>query len=138
MTIIFKKRQKYFIIQLLILSISMFSIHGYLNYHFFKKVILFFPLWHIYFFHIISITVIFSLINYKDSIGKTDIFNTFIFGMLIKMILTMIFLLPWILSQPEQKGVDLTNFFIPYFIYLTFEVYALTKFLQKKEPLTNI
>jgi len=46
--------------------------------------------------------------------------------------LTFVFLLPWILSKPEQKGVDLANFFVPYFIFLAFEVLSVVKFLQKK------
>jgi len=54
-------------------------------------------------------------------------------GMLLKMILVLVFLLPWLLSKPEQQGFDLTNFFVPYFILLAFEVYFVTEFLQKKE-----
>jgi len=128
----FKKRQGTFFLQLAILTISLYGIHSYLNYHFTKEVLLFFPLWHIYLFHVITIIAIYSLINYRDSIGKTEVFNAFILGMLFKMILTMLFLLPWILSKPEQKGIDLANFFIPYFIFLAFEVYSVTTFLQKK------
>ena len=132
MNSIFKKRQINFLMQLLGLSLLLFGIHSYLNHHFAKDIVLFFPLWHIYLFHIITITIIYSLINYKDAIGKTDVFNIFILGMLFKMILAMVFLLPWLLSKPEQKGYDLANFFIPYFIFLAFEVYSVTTFLQKK------
>ena len=113
----------------------MFGIHSYLNYHFASEVDLFFPLWHIYLFHIITVVIIYTLINYRESIGKTEVFNAFILGMLLKMILTMVFLLPWILSKPEQKGYDLANFFVPYFIFLTFEVYTITKLLQKKQEI---
>ncbi|MDG5491132.1 hypothetical protein [Psychroserpens sp. SPM9] len=129
---LFKKREVNFLIQLIALSALLFAIHSYLIYHFAKDVLLFFPLWQIYVFHIITVVIIYTLINYRDAIGKTEVFNTFIFGMLVKMILTMVFLLPWILSKPEQKGVDLANFFIPYFIYLAFEVFSVVKFLQKK------
>lgn len=128
---LFKKREVNFLIQLLILSALLFGIHSYLNYHFAKEVVLFFPLWQIYLFHIITVLIIYTFINYRDSIGKTEVFNAFILGMLLKMILTMVFLLPWILSKPEQKGFDLANFFIPYFLYLSFEVFTITKFLQK-------
>ena len=128
---LFKKREVNFFIQLVALSALLFGAHSYLNYHFAKDVILFFPLWQIYVFHIITVAIIYTLINYQDSIGKTEVFNTFILGMLLKMILTMVFLLPWMLSKPEQKGFDLANFFIPYFIFLAFEVYSVVKFLQK-------
>jgi len=132
MNVLFKKREINFLVQFISLSILIFGVHAYLNFHFAKDVVLFFPLWHIYVFHLITIIIIYTLINYRDSIGKTEVFNTFILGMLLKMILAMVFLLPWILSKPEQKGFDLANFFIPYFIFLAFEVYSVVKFLQKK------
>ena len=129
---LFKKREANFLIQLVALSVLLFGIHTYLNFHFAKDVVLFFPLWHIYIFHLITVVIIYTLINYRDSVGKTEVFNAFILGMLLKMILAMVFLLPWILSKPEQKGNDLANFFIPYFIFLAFEVYCVTRILQKK------
>ncbi|PIA79040.1 hypothetical protein BFR04_05835 [Gaetbulibacter sp. 4G1] len=129
---LFKKRESNFLIQLTALSILLFGIHAYLNFHFVKDVKLFFPLWHIYVFHVITVVIIYTLINYRESVGKTEVFNTFILGMLLKMILTIVFLLPWILSKPDQKGFDLANFFIPYFIFLVFEVYSVTRILQKK------
>lgn len=130
---LFRKREINFLIQLFALSALLFSIHSYLNHHFAVDVALFFPLWQIYVFHLVTVIIIYTLINYRASIGKTEVFNTFILGMLLKMILVMVFLLPWILSKPEQKGYDLANFFIPYFIYLAFEVFSVVKFLQKNQ-----
>ena len=132
MNSLFKKRESNFLIQLIVLSVLLFGIHTYLNFHFAKDIILFFPLWHIYVFHIVTVVIIYTLINYRESIGKTEVFNAFILGMLLKMILTIVFLLPWILSKPDQKGYDLANFFIPYFIFLAFEVYSITRIIQKK------
>lgn len=129
---LFKKRESNFLIQLIALSILMFGVHSYLNYHLFKEIQLFFPLWHIYVFHIVTVGIVYTLINYRESIGKTEIFNVFILGMLIKMVLVFVFLLPWILSKPEQKGYDLANFFVPYFLFLAFEVFSVIRFLQKK------
>ena len=128
---LFFKRETSFLIQLLAFSTLLFGIHSYINHHFVKDVLLFFPLWHIYLFHVVTVLIIYTLINYRYSIGKTEVFNTFMLGMLLKMILVMVFLLPWILSKPEQKGYDLANFFIPYFLLLGFEVYSVTKFLSK-------
>jgi len=132
MNTLFKKRQINFALKLVTISILLFAIHSYLTYYFAADIITFFPLWHIYLFHFITIMLVYSFINYRDSIGKTEVFNTFILAMLVKMILVMVFLLPWILSKPDQKVVDLANFFIPYFLYLIFEVYSITLFLQKK------
>ena len=134
MNTLFKKRELNFLIKLSVISILLFGTHSYLNYHFAQDILLFFPLWHIYLFHVVTVFLIYSLINYRDSIGKTDVFNVFMLGMLLKMILVIVFLLPWLLSKPEQQGYDLTNFFVPYFILLAFEVYSVTEFLQIKEP----
>ncbi|MFD1161290.1 MULTISPECIES: hypothetical protein [Hwangdonia] len=129
---LFKKRELNFLVQLIVLSALLFGIHAYLNLHFAKNAVLFFPLWHIYMFHLVTVVIIYTLINYRESIGKIEVFNAFVLGMLLKMVLAMVFLLPWILSKPEQKAYDLANFFVPYFIFLAFEVYAVTRLLQKK------
>lgn len=132
MNALFKKREISFLVQLVALSGLLFLSQSYLNYHFAKDAELFFPIWQINVFHLVTVVLIYTLINYRDSIGKTEVFNTFILGMLLKMILAMVFLLPWFLAKPEQKGVDLANFFVPYFVFLAFEVYSIVKFLQKK------
>ena len=133
MNTLFKTRELNFLIKLSAISIFLFGAHSYLNYYFAQDILFFFPLWHIYLFHVVTVFLIYSLINYRDSIGKTDVFNVFMLGMLLKMILVIVFLLPWLLSKPEQQGYDLTNFFVPYFILLAFEVYSVTEFLQIKE-----
>jgi len=90
------------------------------------------PLWQIYVFHFVVTTLVYSVINFQYSNGKTEIFNLFLGFTLLKMILAIVFLLPVILSDMEKKQPDVFNFFIPYFLYLFFEVYSLTSFLQKK------
>ena len=127
----FKKRQIAFILQLLGVSILLFGVHSYLLYHFAKEIMFFFPLWQIYTFHLIITLAFYSIINYRFSSGKKDIFNLFMVMTFLKMILAILFLLPIILSDLENKQPDVFNFFIPYFLYLFLEVFALTKFLQK-------
>ena len=73
----------------------------------------------------------YTIINYRFSTGKTNVFNVFMILTFLKMIFAILFLLPVLLSDFENKQPDVFNFFIPYFMYLFFEVYALTKFLQK-------
>jgi hypothetical protein len=127
----FKKRQIAFLIQLVGVSLLLFSIHSYLLYHFAKEITFFFPLWQIYTFHLIITLVLYTIINYKFSSGKKNIFNLFMVMTIFKMVLAILFLLPLILSDFENKQPDVFNFFIPYFLYLFFEVYSLTKFLQR-------
>lgn len=127
----FKTRQLNFLFQILVLSAVVFGIHGYLLSYFGTELKLFFPIWQIYVFHLGVTTLFYSVINYRFSQGQTDIFVLFMACTLTKMMLAILFLLPLILSDFEKKQPDIFNFFIPYFIYLSFEVYAITKFLQK-------
>ena len=127
----FKSRQLSFLIQNVVFTLILLGAHSYLLSHFTVEKTFFFPIWQIYVFHFIITSALYSVINYKYSKGKTDIFNTFMLSTFLKMILAIVFLLPLLLSDIENKQPDVFNFFIPYFLYLFFEVYSLTKFLKK-------
>ena len=127
----FQTRQLIFLLQILVLSLVLFGIHSYLLFHFGSELKLFFPVWQIYVFHFAITTLLYTLINYRFSVGQTDVFVLFMGSTIFKMFLSILFLLPLILSDFERKQPDVFNFFIPYFLYLSFEVYAITKFLQK-------
>lgn len=131
MTSSFKSRQLEFLVQVLILSVVLWGIHSYILSYFGSQLTLFFPIWHIYAFHLVVTTLFYTIINYRFSKGQKDIFILFMGCTLAKMFLAILFLLPLILSELERKQPDIFNFFIPYFIYLSFEVYAITKFLSK-------
>lgn len=128
----FKKRQITFVLQLLGVTVLIFAIHSYLLHYFADELTFFFPVWQIYAFHFIITLVFYTIINYKFSSGKKNIFNLFMVMTFLKMILAIVFLLPLLLSDFKNKQPDVFNFFIPYFLFLFFEVYALTKFLQKQ------
>ena len=128
---IFKKRQITFIIQLLVASVLLFGIHSYILHYFAGDTTFFFPVWQVYAFHIIVTFLLFTVINYKYSKGNKEIFNTFMVSTFLKMMLAILFLLPLILSDFKNKQPDVFNFFIPYFLFLFFEVFTLTTFLNK-------
>lgn len=128
----FKNRQISFLLQICLISLVLFGVHQYILHYFASSVNFFFPLWHIYVFHILVAVVIYTVINYRYSNGKTEIFTLFMGITLVKMILAIVFLLPLLLSDFEKKQPDVFNFFIPYFIYLFLEVFFVTKFLHKK------
>jgi hypothetical protein len=130
MNIIFKKRQYSFFVQLLLITVILFGIHSYLNYHFSAQE-LFFPIWQIYLFHFIITLTLYTLINYKYSQNNTKIFNAFMLSTLLKMILAILFLLPLLLSSFDNKIPDVFNFFIPYFLFLIFEIYSITSLLKE-------
>lgn len=127
----FKKRQYGFLIQLIILTIVLIGLHSFIIHYFFNDVNFFYPLWQIYIFHLVITAILYTLVNYKYSTGDKSIFNLFTGLTLLKMVLSVVFLLPLLLSNIEGKQPDVMNFFAPYFIYLFFEVYSLTIFLQK-------
>lgn len=124
------KRQIGFILQLLLLTTILLGIHWYLLSYFYQKT-LFFPIWHIYLFHSIVTLLFFSIISYKFSKGNKVIFNLFMGLTLVKMLLAIIFLLPLFFSEIKNKQADIFNFFIPYFVYLFFEVFSISRFLKK-------
>ena len=128
----FKSRQISFIIQNVVFTIFLFVAHRYLLSYFAENRSFFFPVWQIYMFHFIITTALYTIINYKYSKGNTDIFNTFMLSTFLKMVLAILFLLPLLLSEMDNKQPDVFNFFIPYFLYLFFEVFSLTKFLNKR------
>lgn len=126
------KTQLIFFVKLTLVTLLLFAIHSYLIHFFFNFVELILPLWLIYVFNFILVFIIFSIINFRYKTGKTDVFNVFMLGTLLKMVLILVFFLPIILSDQENKTLDTLNFFIPYFIFLAFEVYSISKFLVKK------
>ena len=128
----FKSRQLSFLIQNIAVTLILFGIHSYLLYHFAENINFIIPLWQVYVFHFVVTTLLYSVINFQYSRGKTEIFNIFMGFTFLKMILAIVFLLPVLLSDTEHKQPDVFNFFIPYFLYLFFEVFSLTSFLQKK------
>lgn len=133
MNSLFKKRLSSFLLQLVIVTVLLYAVHSYVT-HYFNEAKLFFPLWHIYVFLFIVTFLIYAFINYRYSKAKTEVFNMFMIATLLKMILALIFLLPLILSDFKSKKIDVINFFLPYFIFLAFEVLSISKFLQNNTP----
>lgn len=129
MNSIFKKRQASFLLKLTLFAILIFAIHTYLASYFIMET-LFFPLWQIYAFHFVITYALYTAINYQFSKGKKEIFNTFMLSTLLKMVISILFLLPLILSDFEHKKPDVFNFFGPYFLFLAFEVYSISAFLK--------
>lgn len=125
----FLKRQYSFLRHTVLLTIILFGVHGYLI-HYFIECELFFPVWQIYAFLFITTLLLYSIINYKYTQGKIQIFNLFMVATLIKMVIAVLFLLPLINSELENKKPDIFNFFIPYFLFLILEIYSITALLN--------
>lgn len=128
----FLKTQFLLLGQGVLFTAVLFYIHNSIITNFFPKVTLILPLYKIYLFHFIVTTAIIVTISYKNLKGNAVVFNLFILFTLVKMVLVIVFLLPVFLSDIKNKNFDVFNFFIPYFVYLTFEVFTITKLLQKQ------
>lgn len=126
----FWKEQSSFLFKLVLFSLVLGGTHFYLFDSFFSNLVTFFPLWKIYVFNIVAVLLMFTVINHHYSNGKKMVFNIFMIGTLLKMVLAILFLLPLLLSDIESNKADVFNFFIPYFFYLGFEIYSLSSYLR--------
>jgi hypothetical protein len=128
----FLKRQATFLLLLLLFTLLLSAIHWYISFHFFDEVDLILPLYTIYGFHFLTVLIVFSIVNFKFSSGKMQIFPLFMGATIVKMILCLVFLLPVLLNPNENATLEVFNFFIPYFLYLAFEIVNITLFLKEE------
>ena len=124
------KETNSFMLRLLIVTITLFGVHLYIIKQFFVGN-LYFPIWTIYVFNAVLVFVVYTIINYKVSQGSDKTYQLFLGLTLLKMILAVVFLLPLFFGKSEHSQLEVINFFIPYFMYLAFEIFSLNKFIQK-------
>ena len=127
-----KKELSSFIFQLLALSIILIGIHYYIFHVFFSEVNLYLPIWSIYLFNIVLVIAVFGIIFYQVSKGSQKSYTIFLVSTLIKMTLAIVFLLPLFAGKSENAVTEVINFFIPYFLFLAFEIYSLNKFFKNQ------
>ena len=119
-----------FVLRLLIFSAILFGIHFYIISQFFEGE-LHFPLWSIYVFNAVLVLIVYSVLNFKNRQGSDKMYQLFLGLTLFKMILAIVFLLPLFFGKSNHAQLEVINFFIPYFLFLGFEIFSLNKFLQK-------
>ena len=119
-----------FTIRLLLFSLVLFAIHFYLIHEFFEGK-LYIPLYVIYIFNTLLVFLVFSILNYKNKQGSKKMYQLFLGLTILKMVLAIVFLLPVILGKSDYAQLEILNFFIPYFLFLTFEIFSINNFLQK-------
>lgn len=108
-------------------------IHYYFIWNFFSETVLFLPLWIIYAFNAVLVVLVYGIIYYKASKGNKKTYNLFLILTLVKMGLTIAFLTPLFFGKSDNSTLEVINFFIPYFLFLTFEIVALSKFFSNQE-----
>lgn len=124
------KEIKTFLFYLAIFAVVLFGIHFYLISNFFDGN-LYFPIWSIYSFNAILVLIVYSLLSYLSKKGSKKIFYSFLALTITKMILAVGFLSPLFFGKSAHSQLEVINFFIPYFMFLTFEILSINKFLQK-------
>jgi len=106
------------------------AIHYYIFYNFFAELELYLPIWSVYAFNIVLVFIVYAIINYKITNGSDQAYTIFLGMTMVKMLLAIVFLLPIFLGKAIHVKVEVFNFFIPYFLFLGFEIYALNKFFR--------
>lgn len=127
----FLVRQLSFCLLLAVVALILLGLHNLLILRIFPKTTLFYPLWAIYTFHTTIVFIIYTSLYIQHLRGKKKIFQTFIKLTFLKMLLAIVFLLPLILSNLPHKQPDALNFFAPYFLFLSVEIYGVTQWLRK-------
>jgi len=124
------KETSSFLLSLIGFTIFLFLIHFYIIYQFFEGQ-LYFPIWTIYVFNVVLVCAVYFVLNYKYKQKSESILNFFLGLTMLKMILAIVFLLPLFFGKSDHSQLEVINFFIPYFLFLAFEIFSLNKFLQK-------
>lgn len=119
-----------FLVKLITFAIVLFAIHLYLILQFFEGS-LYFPIWAIYLFNIVVVAIVFMAIRYQSQKGNKKMYQLFLGLTLLKMLLALVFLTPLFFGKSEHAQLEVINFFIPYFLFLGFEIFSLNQFLQK-------
>ncbi len=111
-------------------SIILYVVHYYVLFQIASENEYYFPLWSIYVFNSVLAFIVYFFVKrqFKKSSEKT--YQTFLIFTMVKMGLAIVFLLPLFLGKSNFPKAEAFNFFIPYFLFLAFEIFSLNKFFQ--------
>ena len=123
----------YFLLKWLGFTAILFLVHYYISINFMADQELYFPLWSIYAFNAGMVLLVYLIIIFQVARGSDKPYNLFLILTIVKMALAMVFLSPLFADKSGNAVLDTVNFFIPYFIYLGFEVLQLNKFFKTQE-----
>lgn len=87
----------------------------------------------IYLFHFLVTLIILSVIYLVSRKAPQYIGYTFMGFILFKMTAAVIFLIPLIKMEGVSKIPDFISFFIPYFLFLSYEIFVTLKLLKHSE-----
>lgn len=97
----------------------------------FPETYFFYPLWSVYLFMLIATLVDYVILVFVNKNFSEYTGYTFMGLGVIKMLVAVIFLIPLIRSDTENRIPDVAIFFITYFLFLGFETYKAIQLLKK-------
>ncbi|RAV29425.1 hypothetical protein [Sinomicrobium soli] len=86
----------------------------------------------IYGFHFLSTLLIYALLLYVSRTARDRTGHAFMAGSVVRMLASVVFLWP-LMEKDADPVADILAFFIPYFVFLTIEVFYVVKLLQEDE-----
>ena len=121
-----------FLFKLIMVTGLLLAIHYYVILNFFSELILFFPLWSIYAFNAVLVFLVYCILFYKSVDGNEKAYTHFLVLTLGKMVLSIVFLSPLFNPERAHETDGEINFFIPYFLFLSFEIVTLSNFFKNQ------
>lgn len=110
-----------------IYSVVLFGIHKYIQYYFFKELELFHPIYSIYVFLFLSVSIMFYYIVKAYETNPDKIFVTFAVSSFAKSAGVVLFFLPLFFKETNNLNHTVFNFFAPYFLFVFYEIYEINR-----------
>lgn len=114
----------------LVFSLLLYIVHYYILFQLASENVYYFPLWSIYLFNSVLAFIVYFFVKRQFEKATEKTYQTFLIFTMIKMGLAIVFLLPLFMGKSESPKTETINFFIPYFLFLAFEIFSLNKFFQ--------
>ncbi len=127
-----KKKLQSFLLVLIPFTLILFGIQYFAVAHLKQTTTFFYSTWSIYIFHFFATLLIYLFIVFVKKTFSDKTGFAFMACGLLKMMASIIFLLPLILNKEQSALNDVIAFFIPYFLYLLLETVYTVKMLNNK------
>lgn len=119
-----------FIMLLSVITILLFSIQNYIVANFFSSTAFYFKTWQIYVFHFVTIALLIFFLLHRNKRKPEKTFITFVILSGLKMLSVIVFLSPLFIAKVDSSKQTVIAFFIPYFIFLFFEIWFALQLLN--------
>lgn len=112
-------------------SIVLFLIQFFVMQSLSERIAFFYSAWSIYVFNIVTTILIYLVLTYINKNFSTYTGFTFLGLSFFKMMAAIVFLIPFIKSDVSNPIIDVSSFFIPYFLFLLFETYFTIRLINR-------